>query len=202
MDFISPQEMMGQTPEMIELARKRRMAEMLMKQSQMPQGQIVSGHYVAPSATQYLASALGPYKGMKGMSEADEQAKQIAQGLQQKREAWMGEMPSATPNTSEVGPTIPQQPSAEDYTAWAMKGMQVDPRAAAIGMQSAKMAQQAQLAEQQRALQLLIAQIRQQQGQSPYFQALPSEQGYMRFNARTGQMEPLFVGGKSVLPAA
>ena len=42
-----------------ELAQNQRYAQMLMEDgSQMPQGQMVSGHYVAPSITQYLAQAL------------------------------------------------------------------------------------------------------------------------------------------------
>lgn len=37
---------------------------------------------------------------------------------------------------------------------------------------------------------------------APYYQAVPTEEGYARFNARTGNLEPLIVGGKQVLPAA
>lgn len=37
---------------------------------------------------------------------------------------------------------------------------------------------------------------------TPYYQALPTAQGYARFNARTGQLEPIQLGGGSVLPAA
>lgn len=36
----------------------------------------------------------------------------------------------------------------------------------------------------------------------PYFQALPTAQGYARFNARTGQIEGLPLDGQAVLPAA
>lgn len=150
-DFINPQEFYGQTPEMIDIARKQRMAQMLMQQSQMPQGQMISGHYVAPNPAQMLASALGQYKGLSSIKSADEQAKQIAQGLQQQRQTWMGEMPRATPNTSDQGPVVPQQPSAEDYTSWAMRGMQIDPKAAAMGMQSANLAMNREAQAQSRA---------------------------------------------------
>lgn len=37
---------------------------------------------------------------------------------------------------------------------------------------------------------------------APYYQAVPTEEGYARFNARTGNLEPLTVGGRQVLPAA
>lgn len=40
------------------------------------------------------------------------------------------------------------------------------------------------------------------QGADPYYQAVPTPQGYMRFNARTGQMEPIMVGGSVPTPIA
>jgi len=49
-----------------ELSRRSMYAQMLMQQgAQMPQGQVVSGHYVAPSWTQQLASALSGALGTK-----------------------------------------------------------------------------------------------------------------------------------------
>jgi len=39
-------------------------------------------------------------------------------------------------------------------------------------------------------------------GADPYFQAIPTSQGYARFNARTGQMEPIDMGTGAILPAA
>lgn len=36
----------------------------------------------------------------------------------------------------------------------------------------------------------------------PYFQPVQTTQGMMRFNSRTGQMEPVIVGGQPVIPAA
>jgi len=42
--------------------RKRKLAEALKRDSLMPQGQMVSGHFVAPSITQYLASGLKGYQ--------------------------------------------------------------------------------------------------------------------------------------------
>lgn len=38
------------------------------------------------------------------------------------------------------------------------------------------------------------------QRDNSYYQAVPTADGYMRFNARTGQMEPLSVGGQAPLP--
>lgn len=212
-----------QQPELAEVARKRRMAELLM-QSQMPQGQMVSGHYAPPAFTQQLATALNLYKGGKLSKEADEQEKAMAQALQQKREGWLGQMPMATDNTSMAGPAIPQTPTAQDYMAWALKGQQIDPQAAQMGMQSAnmqlnresqaesraqqeqlrrdQMAQQAAQAEQQRALQREMAQMRTQQGQSPYFQFIGSPEGIVVGNSRTGKLSIADVAGKPMMKAS
>jgi hypothetical protein len=51
--------------------RKRKLAEALRKESTAPQGQMISGHYVAPSITQYLASGLKGYKANQMEKEAE-----------------------------------------------------------------------------------------------------------------------------------
>lgn len=219
----NPFESEMQYPDYAAIQRKRKMADYLLKQGGSPlEGQMVSGHYVSPGIAGALAKALMIYKGGQIGTEADTQTKAIAEQLKSNKEAWLGDMPKATDNTSMAGPAIPNKPTAEDYMAWALKGQSIDPQAAQMGMTSANMAltregqaearaqaqqsreaqlaQQRQLAEEQNQLRRDLA--RQQQGQNSYFQALPSEQGYMKFNARTGQMEPLAVGGKAVLPAA
>jgi hypothetical protein len=216
-----------QQPELAEVARKRRMAELLM-QSQMPQGQMVSGRYVPPAFTQQLASALNLYKGGKLTKEADEQERSMAEALQQKREGWIGEMPTATDNTSMAGPAIPQTPTAQDYMAWVLKGHQIDPQAAQRGMQLAnmqlnreaqaeartqqeqlrrdQMAQQQSQAEQQRALQIELAQMRNQQGQQgrgDYFVPVQTSEGIRILNSRTGQLNmPQGQAGPLMPPSA
>ena len=52
----------------LELKRRMRLAQQLQDQ-EAPQGQMVSGHYVAPSWTQYLANLAGKYMG--GQQEKD-----------------------------------------------------------------------------------------------------------------------------------
>lgn len=51
---------------------ERRIAEQLAGDSAMPDGQMVSGIYVRPSITQYLAKALNPMMGRKRMEAADQ----------------------------------------------------------------------------------------------------------------------------------
>ena len=53
----------------IDFKRKLALADAL-RQQQMPEGQMVSGHYVAPSFTQYLAKGIGAYQGNKQEREA------------------------------------------------------------------------------------------------------------------------------------
>ena len=53
----------------IELQRKLRMAQAL-QESKNPEAQMISGHYVAPSWTQYAANAMNKYYGRKAEEEA------------------------------------------------------------------------------------------------------------------------------------
>lgn len=83
MPQMNMQNMLGMTPEQMEIARKTRYAETLRRQSEEPmQGQMVSGHYVAPSWTQGLAKMLSAYGSGKMERDAAESAK--AYGEQQK----------------------------------------------------------------------------------------------------------------------
>jgi hypothetical protein len=96
-----------------------------LRQTPSPQGQMVSGHFVAPNALQYLAAGLRGYGGIKG----EEQANAEIQGLQQKRQAMdteamgafsrlMQDQPARqiqpiTPNDDEGNPNVPAQMDAQ-----------------------------------------------------------------------------------------
>lgn len=83
MSQMNMQNMLGMTPEQMEIARKTRYAEALRRQSEEPmQGQMVSGHYVAPSWTQGLAKMLSAYGAGKMERDAANEAK--AYGEQQR----------------------------------------------------------------------------------------------------------------------
>src|SRR5690625_3035224 len=62
----------------MEMQRNQLMAQQLL-QSEAPQGQMVSGHYVAPSITQRLAHALRQYQGNKAMNDLPQQAADLQQ---------------------------------------------------------------------------------------------------------------------------
>lgn len=57
--------------------------QMLEQGQQAPQGQMVSGHYVAPSITQYLSQGLKSYAGRKAMDDLPDQMAGIAQAQQE-----------------------------------------------------------------------------------------------------------------------
>jgi hypothetical protein len=76
-------------PELFEqqqqLNRQQQMAQLLMQQGQqMPQGQMISGRYVAPSFTQNLANLANTYVGAKLAERGDKQALEIAKQLRQR----------------------------------------------------------------------------------------------------------------------
>tara|TARA_R110002126_G_scaffold4455_6_gene23484 strand:- start:232 stop:1653 length:1422 start_codon:yes stop_codon:yes gene_type:complete len=67
----------------LELKRKLRIAEAL-QNAKAPEGQMISGHYVAPSFTQSLANAYGMYKGKKSEEEAIKKYGEYTAGKEQK----------------------------------------------------------------------------------------------------------------------
>lgn len=67
----------------LELQRRLKMAQQL-QQSQDPQGQMISGHYVAPSFTQQLANAYGKYRGSKAEQEAIKKYGEYEQSKEQR----------------------------------------------------------------------------------------------------------------------
>jgi hypothetical protein len=103
------------SPEMFqqqqELTRQQRMAEMLMGQNQQPQGQMISGRYVAPSWAAQLAPVTnmlaGAYLGKKADEKALDYAKAIReQGLlesQRLMNTWGG-TPAVEKTTELAGP--------------------------------------------------------------------------------------------------
>jgi len=76
-----PPEILGQQQQ---LNRQQQMAQLLMQQGQqMPQGQMVSGRYVAPSFFQNIAPLAQLYAGQKIAERGDKQALDLAKQLRQ-----------------------------------------------------------------------------------------------------------------------
>jgi hypothetical protein len=69
------------------LNRQQQMAAMLMQQNQQPQGQMISGHYVAPSFFQNLQPVANMLTGAYLAKQGDTQAAKLAEQLRTGREA-------------------------------------------------------------------------------------------------------------------
>ena len=75
---LSPEQQIEQQ----QIARQQRMAELLMQQGQQtPQGQMVSGRYVAPSFFQYAAPLLQGYLGKKELENVEQRQLDMAKKL-------------------------------------------------------------------------------------------------------------------------
>lgn len=89
--------------------------QMLQEGQQVPQGQMVSGHYVAPSFTQYLANALKTGVGRSALNQIPQEASALGRAQMQGINRMFGvpTQPTASPGAQAfpVGPSgTPQQP--------------------------------------------------------------------------------------------
>lgn len=92
-------------PQQQDISRQLKLADMLRQQSQAPlEGQMVSGHYVAPSITQYLAKALQGYNANQYDKQATQQQTDLYKGFQNsKNEAFAKILQGANPKQVQVG---------------------------------------------------------------------------------------------------
>jgi len=75
---LNPEQMLQQQ----QILRQQKMAEMLMQQPT-PQGQMISGRYVAPSFTQNLANLANMYVGQRGVKKAEQAQIDLAKAIRQ-----------------------------------------------------------------------------------------------------------------------
>jgi len=74
-------------PEYLALERQKKIADLLMqKGQQLPEGQMVSGHYVAPSFTQQLNPLLNAYMGGNMAEQTEQKTAKLAQMLRGQQE--------------------------------------------------------------------------------------------------------------------
>lgn len=103
-----------------QISRQQKMADMLLQQGlQQPQGQMVSGRYVAPSLTQNLAGLANIYMGQRGIEKAekaqldlaDRLRKQTVQDLQAYGQAIRGTPEQTVYGAGMEGPTMEVTPA-------------------------------------------------------------------------------------------
>jgi hypothetical protein len=116
---LTPEQMLQQQ----QILRQQKMAEMLMQQGmQQPQGQMISGHYVAPSITQNLAGLANMYFGQRGIDKANQAQVDLAKQLRadetsamadflQEKQGRPAEMYPAQAGPTPTGGNIPLQES-------------------------------------------------------------------------------------------
>ena len=101
-----------------DVLRQIKIAEMLRRGAgapgatpEMPQGQMVSGHYIAPHWTQQLAATVNPifqqFNARQAENQADQKQSALASAVAKAKEAWASQMPTTTPATPEM-PAPPQ----------------------------------------------------------------------------------------------
>lgn len=75
-----------------QINRQQKMAEMLMSQNQQPQGQMVSGRYVAPSFFQYITPLVNAYVGKGLLEEGDTKQQALAEAIRSRGSQDLQEM--------------------------------------------------------------------------------------------------------------
>lgn len=103
----------------LRLQQRQQIGQQMLEQgSQAPQGQMVSGHYVAPSITQYLSQGLKGYLGQKALSELPKGMSDLAAAQRQGTNRLFGLTPQALASGLSAQPqegatTQPGQPSPQ-----------------------------------------------------------------------------------------
>jgi hypothetical protein len=121
-----------------QILRQQKMAEMLMQQGfQQPQGQMVSGHYVAPSFTQNLANLANLYVGQKGIEKADKAQIDLANRIRQQGVVEAQDILSTMRGRQAVPEVIPQGQTLLDDQGMPTYGAQKGVAGVAPDLQSA-----------------------------------------------------------------
>lgn len=84
--YLTDQALLAQNPEASDISRQRKLAEMLtLKAFEQPQGNLVSGRYVAPSWTQQLAPLVSGIAGQAMNAKLDEKQLALAEAVRGKK---------------------------------------------------------------------------------------------------------------------
>lgn len=105
---LNPEQMLQQQ----QILRQQKMAEMLMQQGmQQPQGQMVSGRYVAPSIFQNLAGLANVYMGQRGIDQANQAQIDLAKRLRADETSAMADFMQQRQGRPEIAgtPDIPTE---------------------------------------------------------------------------------------------
>jgi hypothetical protein len=124
------QEILGANPELQDVGRQRKLADLLMAQGmQQPQGQMISGYYVAPSFAQQLNPLANILAGQAVGERADTKQLELAaalRGKQQRDIAQFGELLKVDPNKAYQFAAQSQVPQLRDAALKRMMPQEFD----------------------------------------------------------------------------
>jgi len=102
-------------PEYLALERQKKIADLLMqKGQQLPEGQMVSGYYVAPSFTQQLNPLLNAYMGGNMAEQNEARTAKLAQMLRGQNEAEVKNILEKTFGSSDYAPAVMPEIQRDD----------------------------------------------------------------------------------------
>jgi len=105
------------------ITRQQRMAEMLMSQNQQPQGQMISGRYVAPSFFQNILPLVNTYVGKSMLEEGDVKASKLAEAIRTRGAEDLQNMLQEYKGTSDYKPAV-KPLLAKDDQGYAMPNVE------------------------------------------------------------------------------
>ena len=110
-------------PELTDIQRKQKLAELLIQQGmQTPRGQMVGGHFVAPSMTQNLANLFKIYSGRNLQEETESRQQALAQKLRQAEMGDIQKFMEAGKPTPATEPTYSYGNNQEDQITTVIPG--------------------------------------------------------------------------------
>jgi hypothetical protein len=102
-DTLSPEDYAQQQ----QLNRQQKMAEMLMSQTQAPQGQMVSGRYVAPSFFQYITPLVNAYQGKRLLEQGDTKQQALAEAIRGRNATELQDILGKQFGSADYKPAVP-----------------------------------------------------------------------------------------------
>lgn len=218
--FLTDQQILGQTPETAEIARQRKIADLLTSQAfNQPQGQMISGRYVAPSITQQLQPLASALAGSYLSTKTDEKATELAKALRQKQVAEIEEftrLQETDPGAALGYALSSNNPTLQSIAKEELKGVKLGEGEVFTKPKLGGGVTELRGTEKFRApIQVdtgTTIEFRDPKDPSKVLQVVPKSQmptagqvvetanGPMLVNTRTGQAQPIMAGGEMLPP--
>lgn len=218
--FLTDQQILGQTPETAEIARQRKIADLLTSQAfNQPQGGMVSGRYVAPSIAQQLQPLASALAGSYLSTKTDEKADALAKALRQKQAKEIEEftrLQEADPGAALGYALSTNNPILQNLAKEELKGVKLGEGEVFTRPRIGGGVSEMRGAEKFRApIQVdtgTSIEFRDPKDPTKVLQVIPKSQmptagqvvetanGPMLVNTRTGQAQPIMAGGEPLAP--